>query len=266
MANGRPPELDAEHRHPRHPKEQDVESRSTGPRSDRRPSAPASPGPHPRVERPARRRTVVEHVGSCRSAPPNCGHASDGARHVHAPVLVAVPHRDARAPPELARDRPVADVLHPVEIRLVPRAGTILILPLRTALMAGSASGLVRTYHCSTRASPPPLAAIAHPRPSAGRGSIRSMSRGPFMPPRCASGLEASRPAYLPAQLGHPASKPMTLRTGDCSGVRSRSRWGRGRGYLDDAGCQNFGSTTSVGHHLQRDVPLDRGHLERLPT
>ncbi len=26
--------------------------------------------------------------------------------------------------------------------------GTILILPLRTALIAGSASGLVRTYHC----------------------------------------------------------------------------------------------------------------------
>ena len=31
----------------------------------------------------------------------------------------AVPHRDAVAPPELARDAPVADVLHPVEVDLV---------------------------------------------------------------------------------------------------------------------------------------------------
>src|SRR5262249_28952018 len=42
------------------------------------------------------------------------------ARDVDAAVALAVPGRDAMAPPELPRDAPRPDVLHPVVVRLRP--------------------------------------------------------------------------------------------------------------------------------------------------
>src|SRR5690606_229082 len=44
-----------------------------------------------------------------------------GTADIH-PALVVVPGWDAVAPPDLARDAPVLDVVEPVEIRLVPVA------------------------------------------------------------------------------------------------------------------------------------------------
>jgi hypothetical protein len=36
---------------------------------------------------------------------------------------LAIPHRDAVAPPELAADAPVLDVLEPVQVNLLQRSG-----------------------------------------------------------------------------------------------------------------------------------------------
>src|SRR5262249_61727177 len=43
-----------------------------------------------------------------------------GAGDVDAAIGIAVPHGDAMPPPELTRDRPLVDVVHPLEIRLGP--------------------------------------------------------------------------------------------------------------------------------------------------
>ena len=74
-----------------------------------------------------------------------------------------VPGRDPMAPPQLARDAPGLDVLHPVEIGGLPilrheaRCGRA-----STASIAGSASVAASTYHWSVR-----------------RGSITALERSP---------------------------------------------------------------------------------------
>ena len=61
----------------------------------------------------------------------------------------AVPGGDPVAPPELARDAPVLDVLEEVVVRLRPLLGDDLAsCPSRTAASAGSASGFIFTNHC----------------------------------------------------------------------------------------------------------------------
>src|SRR5262249_2180774 len=64
----------------------------------------------------------VEHVGILLEAGRSAASAVRGrfARYHDFAALAAVPRRDAMAPPELARDAPVANVVHPFEIGLGP--------------------------------------------------------------------------------------------------------------------------------------------------
>ena len=60
-----------------------------------------------------------------------------------------VPRRNPVPPPQLARDAPGLDVLHPVEAGLLPGLGHDPMSPERTASIAGSASVSASTYHWS---------------------------------------------------------------------------------------------------------------------
>ena len=111
----------AEHDHARHPEEQDlVGCNQKGRRIE-----------HflvPRLLRPAqgrerqqpRREPCIEHVRILlQLAVPAIRTLSGNlACHHHALTLPAVPHRNAVSPPQLARDTPVIDVVHPVQINL----------------------------------------------------------------------------------------------------------------------------------------------------
>ena len=63
---------------------------------------------------------------SWRTGPPQAGQASSAVRLTWAPPqagFVAVPDRNAVSPPELTRDAPVADVLHPLRVVLAAALG-----------------------------------------------------------------------------------------------------------------------------------------------
>ena len=63
---------------------------------------------------------------SCRTGPPQAGQAPTSVRLTRdaaAALRLAVPHRDAVAPPELPRDAPVADALEPVLVLVAPTLG-----------------------------------------------------------------------------------------------------------------------------------------------
>ena len=78
--------------------------------------------------------------GSCSmSALPQVEQAAGSVREtVMAPHVGAVPHGDAVAPPQLARDAPVADVAHPVGVGVLPALGIeadLALLPRREPLL-----------------------------------------------------------------------------------------------------------------------------------
>ena len=115
-------EAKAEHDHARHPEEEDVEAgdEDVGRIEDAIVGRVVRP-PHRRERPEAGGEPGVEDVGLLL----DLRRAADRARgrialaHGHVAV-VAVEGRDAVAPPELARDRPVVDVLHPVEVGRFP--------------------------------------------------------------------------------------------------------------------------------------------------
>src|SRR5437867_928896 len=115
-------EVEAGHDHPRHPEKQDfgrgdervprVEARQV-----RRPLGPAEgrERPQPRGE------PRVQHVGVLRHRPAALGAAGRVlAVGPLMPARRAAEHGDAVPPPELARDVPVPDVLHPVLVGRAP--------------------------------------------------------------------------------------------------------------------------------------------------
>src|SRR5439155_2334295 len=81
--------------------------------------------PPERAERPEpRREPRVEHVGILIDVVAAAARAARRIRRVlvrddHVVAVPAVPRRDGVAPPDLTRYRPVADVLHPVEVDLL---------------------------------------------------------------------------------------------------------------------------------------------------
>ncbi len=118
--------LEPEHRHPRHPEEDDVEAGDEDRGRVEGLELGGGVGPAERGERPEPgREPRVEHVRIlAQRAPALRAGGQVRARDVHLAVLVAVPGGDAVAPPELARDGPVAELLHPIGSRSWPsRAG-----------------------------------------------------------------------------------------------------------------------------------------------
>ena len=148
---------EAEHHHPRHPEEEDV---VPGLHDAGRVEARAGRGSRPasRGSRTAtgRSRTRCRRCRSPGAAPPPGGRSprrlGSIGRVADGDVAVgAVPGRDAVAPPQLATDRPVVDVLHPVGVDLLevrrhdPRP------PLADRASARSASGLTSMNHWTDR-------------------------------------------------------------------------------------------------------------------
>ncbi len=117
-----------DHDHARHPEEQDLRRGDEHVASDRTRAGPSRlVGPAERA-RSARAMTRT----TCRARPRP---AAPGRRTVRASARgprgsrsrcaapVAVPHRDAMAPPELPRDVPVANALEPVDVHRFPALG-----------------------------------------------------------------------------------------------------------------------------------------------
>ena len=126
-------EVQPRHHHPRDPEEDDVVPGLEQRRRVEGLELAGLVGPAQRRERPQpRREPGVEHV----LVLGQLGGAALAARRRRRPrhrdlaALAAGPRRDAVPPPQLPRDAPVADVVHPVEKRLRPRLGNELGLPL----------------------------------------------------------------------------------------------------------------------------------------
>ncbi len=182
-------ELQAHHDHAGDPQEDDVARR----RVDLRRVEGAQLGrvlrPAERGERPQRRAEPrVEHVGVALPAVA-LGRRQAAVDLLVGSVLAPVPDGDLVAPPQLARDAPRADLLHPLQVDAGPALGHEPHRPSRTTSIAGSASGSMRMNHCSeisgsTRAPERwlnghlvrcrPRARAPAPRPRAGRRSARA--------------------------------------------------------------------------------------------
>ena len=213
-----------------------------------------------RIERPPRGRVVgppsVEsgqshdenHVSSTssswRSGPPHLpGIPPDPRASASCPrARVAIPDRDPVSPPQLARDVPVADVLHPVDVHGRPSARAAMrTAPDRTASSAGAASGAIRTNHWSdSRGSTDRLAAVAVPhrvrcvldphqqRRRAQRSRRCVLGRRNGRVPRAPRGtrpaassplLHLPRPAFMTTGIGRPCRWPISKSFASCAGV-----------------------------------------------
>jgi len=120
-----PLELVPGHDHPRDPEEDDVGARHQVVRRVVRPQVLGLLGPAQRRERPEPGgEPRIEHVPVRRELRRAAGRAGlDAFPRQHLVPLGAVEDRDRVPPPELPRDAPVADVLEPVEVRLLPALG-----------------------------------------------------------------------------------------------------------------------------------------------
>ena len=186
------------------------------------------------------RRLVAAAAGRSRRRP---------RRHGHRPAGVAVPDRDAVPPPELARDAPVADVLHPVQVELRPSApGRSVTSPVahggegRLGQRRALDEPLLREVRLDDR-----VAALAvadgvqvrlHPpqQPRLGQGLQHRLA-----------GLEAVQPGERPAR-SRSSCRPRSRMLICWQAVplrRSRSRWGRGPGVTLTAPVPNAGSTAA---------------------
>ena len=127
---------------------------------------------------------------SCRTGPPQAGQRSRSVRLTLVrpqPRRLAVPHRDAVAPPELAGDAPVADALQPVGVVVAPALGDELEgavavpLPARAGRAAPSARTTDRTAAarppCRSGSSGPPRAGAARPCSSSPAASNSATTR-----------------------------------------------------------------------------------------
>ena len=189
-------EVQARHHHAGHPEEEDVVAGHQHAWSGRTScSSRVSSGQPSVANGHSQDENQVSSTSSSwrSSVPPHLPQAAGRrARHGDVGAGAAVPGRDAVAPPQLARDAPVADVAHPVEVGLRPALGDELGLALLDRLdgrlgqrlhlheplgarsaarprcrSAGSARPRARAACCRARA-PAPSAA---PSPPCGRRS-----------------------------------------------------------------------------------------------
>ncbi len=122
----------AEHNHARHPEEENVKAGDEQARRVERVKICAAQGcirtrlrrdvrpAEDRDRQQAGREPRVEHVGFLRNpvGPAMCAGRGIHARHRDLAARGAMPRRNAMAPPELPRDAPVMDVVHPLEVGL----------------------------------------------------------------------------------------------------------------------------------------------------
>ena len=117
-------ELDAEHDHAGDPEEQDVEAGDQQRGGVERAQVGGLVGPAEGGEGPqAGAEPGVENVGVLREvggAAVRAVRSGSSRATVISLAVVAMPGGDAMAPPELARDAPVADVVHPLVVGLGP--------------------------------------------------------------------------------------------------------------------------------------------------
>ena len=120
-------EVEARHDHPRHPEEQDLGSghqRVAGVerREVRRALRPAQARERhqPRGEPGVEHVLVLPHGAAAAGTRADVGPAHRGAA---AAFVLAIPHRNAVAPPELAGDAPVADALEPLGVVVAAALG-----------------------------------------------------------------------------------------------------------------------------------------------
>ena len=178
----------------------------------------------------------------------------------------AVPGRDLVAPPELARDAPVADVPHPLVVRLLPELGREASpRPRRSAATAFSASGSIFTNHCS-ETSGSRTVSQRWQRPTAETWSSRR-GGGPRASRSARTFLRASkrsRPAKAgPASAVIFPSKPMTAtesRPWRCPASKS---FGSCAGVTLTTPVPNFRST--IGSAITGIEPARQRERHRLP-
>ena len=114
-------ELDPGHNHPCHPQEDDLVARLQHIGRIEIGQILRPVGPAQRRERPQRRaepgiedvRVLFQRATACRTLLRVTGAR---LRHDRVRALPAVPDRDAVSPPQLARNLPIVDVLHPVQV------------------------------------------------------------------------------------------------------------------------------------------------------
>ena len=117
-------ELEAHHHHPRHPEVDDVAGRRQDLRGEVGAQLLGVLGPAQDGERPQRRREPgVEDVRVARPARSSRTRAVPARSPGRWSRRAAVPHGQLVAPPELARDAPGADVVHPVEVDALAALG-----------------------------------------------------------------------------------------------------------------------------------------------
>ena len=138
-------ELEAEHDHPRDPEEDDVAARGEHVGRVERAQLRRVLGPAERRERPqARGEPGVEDVGVLDPA------VALGRLGAAVGLLAAVPDGDPVPPPQLARDAPGADVLHPLEVAPALALGPDARRGRRGRPRArAAASSSMRMNHCS---------------------------------------------------------------------------------------------------------------------
>ena len=111
----------AEHDHPRHPEEENVEAGDQQLRGieSRQIGGDLRPSKDGKRQQP-RREPGVEHVGFLRDLRAAAVPAGAGRLAGDSDLLArrAMPRRNAMAPPQLPRDAPVMDVPHPLEVGL----------------------------------------------------------------------------------------------------------------------------------------------------
>ena len=177
--------------------------------------------PAERGERPERRREPrVEHVlvlasrSCCRTSRRL---RSRSWRAVIFAAVVALPDRNPVAPPELAGDAPVADVLHPVEVDALVAFRDELDLPSSTTSIAGCGELLHPQNHCSREQRlDDRAAALAR---ADGVRVVLDLLDQPLRPagprPRASRASNRSRPSYrAPASWVIVPSGPITITCG----------------------------------------------------
>ena len=163
--------MQAHHDHPRVPEKKNVVAADQQRRGIKGAQVRRVVGPAQRRERPQPgAEPGVEHVGILLELPAAAVRAFLRRAGGHARVLQrcpranrapascaarAVPDRNAVAPPELARDAPVANICHPVEENRALIFGHDRDQALLDGCQRRSANGLILQNHCSRRAARP---------------------------------------------------------------------------------------------------------------
>ena len=197
---------------------------------------------------------------------PQCAHCGRvGARHRVLAAGVAVPDRDAVAPPQLAADAPVADVLHPVQVdadpalrdtgaggRCAPRRWPA--RPAAACARTTAPTGTARSPCCSARSGGSARGtARSSPAGRAPRGRRRSLARLEAIE----AGVARRRSSLMRPSVAMMTSGgrlwrwPISKSLASCAGVTFTAP-------VPNAGSTSASATTGIGRSIS-------GRITRLP-